>query len=381
MSWKTAKLGDICKIVNGSTPARSNKKYWTNGTIPWFTIDDFREQGHNIEDTNQKITKLALSETSSKLIPKNTILLCCTASVGVTAIARVEMATNQQFNGLIPNPKELMPEFLYYLSTTLTQKLLSISGSATLNFVAISKLKEIKITYPPISEQQRIVTKLDLVFTEIDKEIHFNKKKLLQINLFNQALLKSEFNIESKKTQLSNVVDYDKKNSQGSNLPYVGMENISRETMKIVGKIDIPKKTSSTFMFNSSHVLFGRLRPYLKKILLPDFIGQCSTEIFCLKPNERVNKKFLAYWLLSPIISYQINNSSTGARMPRANMSELLNYQFPIPSLLIQEQITKRIDKAFNSTDEIKLIIEKKLSNYKSLKSSILMEEIIKIAA
>ena len=145
MTWKTARLEDVCKIVNGSTPSRSKNKFWTNGKIPWFTIDDFREQGRNINDTHQKITKLAISETSSKLLPKNTVLLCCTASVGVAAIARIEMATNQQFNGLIPNLSKITPGFLYYISTTLTQKLLSVSGSATINFIAVRKLKEIKI--------------------------------------------------------------------------------------------------------------------------------------------------------------------------------------------------------------------------------------------
>ena len=94
------------------------------------------------------------------MLPKNTVLLCCTASIGASAIARVEMTTNQQFNGLIPNTKKLIPEFLYYISTAVTQKLINLSGSAIINFVAISKLKEIEISFPSVLEQQRIVANL-----------------------------------------------------------------------------------------------------------------------------------------------------------------------------------------------------------------------------
>ena len=147
MTWKTEKLGEVCKIINGSTPQRSRKDFWELGTIPWFTIDDLRKQGRDIKYTNQKITKLALEKTSVRMLPKDTVLLCCTASIGASAIARVEMATNQQFNGLIPNKEKLIPEFLYYISTTITQKLINLSGSATINFIAISKLKVLKFLF------------------------------------------------------------------------------------------------------------------------------------------------------------------------------------------------------------------------------------------
>ena len=156
------------------------------------------------------------------------------------------------------------------------------------------------------------------------------------------------------------------------------MENISKETMRILGKIKVPEKTSSTFKFNNSHVLFGRLRPYLKKVLIPNFEGQCSTEIFCLKPSEKINKNFLAYWLLSPNILYKINNSCTGARMPRANMKELLNYQFPVLPLK-QQQIVTKIDKIFGAIDRFTEITEK--LPIITLKLSILSQEILKQAA
>src|SRR5450759_4824737 len=100
-NWDTVKLADICDISVGSTPLRSKREFWTDGTVPWFTIDDIRENGRVVYRTKQKITDLAFKKSSVKFLPANTILLCCTASVGEYAITKIPLTTNQQFNGLV----------------------------------------------------------------------------------------------------------------------------------------------------------------------------------------------------------------------------------------------------------------------------------------
>ena len=105
-------------VFNGSTPLKKEKKYWENGSIPWFTIDDLREQRFYISNTVQKITKKALDETSVKILPSQTVLLCCTASVGATAFSEIPLTTNQQFNGLVIKDDyktNLLPKFLFCL--------------------------------------------------------------------------------------------------------------------------------------------------------------------------------------------------------------------------------------------------------------------------
>ena len=99
--WEMVELGEVCEIYNGSTPKRTEKGYWENGQIPWFTIDDIREQGRIIKYTKQSITESGFENSSVKLLPKNSVLLCCTASVGEFAYTEIELTTNQQFNGLV----------------------------------------------------------------------------------------------------------------------------------------------------------------------------------------------------------------------------------------------------------------------------------------
>lgn len=92
--WEVKKLGEVCVIQGGSTPKRTERLYWEDGTYPWFTIEDIRNQGRIITDTKQKITKIAWDKL--RVFPKDTILLCCTASIGEYAITHIPLTTNQQ---------------------------------------------------------------------------------------------------------------------------------------------------------------------------------------------------------------------------------------------------------------------------------------------
>ena len=172
--------------------------------------------------------------------------------------------------------------------------------------------------------------------------------------------------------KLGDVVSYTKSNAEGSRLPYVGMENIASETLELIGDIHVPESTSTTFEFNESHVLFGRLRPYLRKVLIPSFRGQCSTEIFCLKPSCELLREYLAYWLLEPTVSKQIVSTSTGARMPRANMNKLLEFEFVLPPLAEQQRIVAKLDAAFAEIESSIKLVETKQANAEKLKASLL---------
>ena len=81
-SWEWVKLGELCDIINGFTPLRTNPIFWENATVSWFTVDDIHSQGRRIFKTNQYINQCALSKDSNRVLPPKSILLCCTASVG-----------------------------------------------------------------------------------------------------------------------------------------------------------------------------------------------------------------------------------------------------------------------------------------------------------
>lgn len=150
-------------------------------------------------------------------------------------------------------------------------------------------------------------------------------------------------------------------------LPYVGLEDIEAGTGRFVGVAKPESVKSNTFRFSSDHVLYGRLRPYLNKVLLPEFEGHCSTEIFPIKPGPELTRKFLFYWLLSDETVERINATCTGARMPRADMKEVLEFDIPVPPLDEQQRIVGILDKSFEAIATAKANGEKNIQNAQSV--------------
>jgi type I restriction enzyme S subunit len=170
------------------------------------------------------------------------------------------------------------------------------------------------------------------------------------------------------------VCEYDKSKHNGVDLPYVGLEHIESNTGKYLGDDSPVKVKSSTFRFTPNHVLYGRLRPYLNKVLLPNFYGHCSSEIFPILPKENLNRKYLYYWLMSPNIVKKINATWTGARMPRANMNEVINFRIYIPSIKIQLKLADDLESINSRLTELEEKYSQKLTAIDLLKKSILQK-------
>ncbi len=173
-------------------------------------------------------------------------------------------------------------------------------------------------------------------------------------------------------TKLAKVCFVDKAPYRSSGLPYVGMEDIESGTGNFIGRLEPRNVQSTSFHFKPYHLLYGRLRPYLNKVLLPDFEGHCSTEIFPIKTKECLDRKFLFYWLINDGTVDKINKTSTGARMPRANFNQVLNFDFPLPTLPEQRRIEAILDEAFSAIDHALDNSERNKANARELFDSYL---------
>jgi len=167
--------------------------------------------------------------------------------------------------------------------------------------------------------------------------------------------------------KLGEVCAFDKDQGIHKGLPYVGLEHIESHTARFTGALEPQVVKSATFRFSTEHVLYGRLRPYLNKALAPDFEGHCSTEIFPLKPAPNLSREYLLYWLLAGETMERINATCSGARMPRADMNEVLDFDFPLPPLPEQQRIVGILDEAFDGIATAKTSAEKNLQNARAL--------------
>ncbi|WP_428249825.1 restriction endonuclease subunit S [Ferrovibrio sp.] len=128
---------------------------------------------------------------------------------------------------------------------------------------------------------------------------------------------------------------------------YLGLEHIESGGVilkkETVAKGDI---ASTKFAFTSDHLLYGKLRPYLAKIALPDFDGVCSTDILPIRPGPRLDKRFLAFYLRQPSMVDYAASRATGANLPRLSPKGLAGFPIPLPSLDEQRRIAGILDQA-----------------------------------
>lgn len=171
-NWKWYRLGELFNIVNGFTPLKSNPEFWEDGDIPWFTIEDVHRQGRFISSTEKFITRKALSKNTERIVPADTVLLCCTASVGEYAYTKIPLTTNQQFNAFVLKEhykNAVYPLYVFEYAKTLKGSLIDQAGKTTFNFVSVWKLSNMLIPLPPFAEQKRIVAKIEELLPYIDR--------------------------------------------------------------------------------------------------------------------------------------------------------------------------------------------------------------------
>ncbi len=156
------KMSDLFDIRNGYTPSKANTEYWENGTIPWFRMEDIRQNGRILSDSIQHITPSAVK--GGRLFPANSFIIATTATIGEHALIIVDSLANQRFTNLQVRKSltdKIVVKFLYYYMFIVgkwCKNNTNVSGFAS---VDMSKFKKLLIPIPSIPEQQRIVDILD----------------------------------------------------------------------------------------------------------------------------------------------------------------------------------------------------------------------------
>jgi len=352
--WLLITLGEVCDIFNGSTPARNNQKYWTNGNIPWFTVDDIRGQGRVISHTQQKITQAALKETSVKLLPRKTVLLCCTASVGEYAITEIDLTTNQQFNGLVVKKEykdKLLPEFLFYLASTFKKELIRASGKTSFNYVPVGTLKKIKIPLPPIEVQKEIVEQIEVKQKAIDaaKAVIDNLEK--ERRYFGQSLRKLKDVEWVELGELLENVKYTNK-VQKSEFKQSGKFPIIDQSQNFIA--GYWEREKDVFIIKKPVIIFGDHTRTIKYVDFNFVLGADGVKI--LQPNNKIISKFLYFILLSS----EIKNLGYSR-----HFKELVRLKIPVPPIEIQKQLVAEMEeqeKIIEANKKLIGIMEQKIT-------------------
>jgi type I restriction enzyme S subunit len=187
--WKVVDVSSIGRVETGTTPSKQNLSYYSND-FPFYKPTDL-EAGYNVRIAKDNISHEGIKQ--ARYLPENSILVTCIgATIGKTGFIRKAGASNQQINAIIPY-ESMNPNFIYYqVIGPEFQKLIRDNASATtLPILNKTKFQSLPFVIAPIGEQQQIVSKIEELFSEIDKGVEELKAAQEQLKVYRQAVLNS----------------------------------------------------------------------------------------------------------------------------------------------------------------------------------------------
>ena len=337
--WKECKLSEIMDLIGGGTPKTSNPDYW-GGDIPWISVKDFNGERRYVGDTEKKITKLGLENSSTKILSKGDIIISARGTVGELAIIPSDMAFNQSCYGL--RAKDFVDScFLYYLLKQSVNILKHNTHGSVFDTITRETFENISVKLPPLPTQQKIAA----ILSSLDDKIELNNKINTNLEQQAQALFKNWFvDFEPfggkmpegwKVGKLSDILCLKKKPIQSredTSLPYLPIDLISIKSLAIREVRPNEEALSSLLRFDENDILIGAMRVYFHRVAIAPFDGITRTTCFVLEP---FNPNYFAYAAITCNQDLAIDyaqKTSKGSTMPYAVWEGGLgDFEIPIP--------------------------------------------------
>jgi type I restriction enzyme S subunit len=351
MTFQKLLIKDCCTIVSGSTPRTDIPEYW-NGDILWATPKDLSDRNcQYIAETNSKITQEGFNSCSTSLLPPYSVLLSSRAPIGLVAVNTVPMCTNQGFKSLIPDSNKVYYKYLYYWLLYKKEYLQSLGNGATFKELSKNSFERVEIQLPSVTEQKRIVAILDKA-EEIKRKREESLKladeflKSVFVDMFGDPVTNPKGWERAPLGRLTKIDApmVDPKKKEYLDLIHIAPNNIEKCTGQL-----LPAKTarednliSGKFLFTEKHVLYSKIRPYLRKGALPDFSGLCSADMYPIEPIKNVlTREYLLFILLSDAFDDYTKTIPGRANIPKINRTELNAYETIVPDYALQKDFSK----------------------------------------
>lgn len=190
--WEVKRTKFAAKLRSGHTPSRQRPEYWEACTIPWFGLADVWQirdgQTEYVSETSERISELGLANSAATLLPKGTVILSRTASVGFSAILGVDMATTQDFVNWIPTPM-LRAEYLLYVFRAMRHEFRRVTMGSTHQTIYMPDVGRFSAPIPPRQEQDQIVAFIRHETAKLDALVAKLREAIDRVKEFRTALI------------------------------------------------------------------------------------------------------------------------------------------------------------------------------------------------
>lgn len=346
-------LGEICKLVTGATPSKTNSAYWENGTIPWMSSGEVNLK--RVAATEKKITQLGYEKNSTTIVPKHSVVIALAGqgkTRGKAAITEIELCTNQSLCSMICN-ENLDYKFLYYILDGKYEELRAISnGDGTRGGLSLKILAPYKIPVPPLPVQREIVRILDN-FTELTAELTARKK---QYAYYRDKLLTPRTDYRHGK-----IIDMLKQpitdgphttpELMEDGIPFLSVEAV------FDGKIHFEKRRGNiTPEFDAE--CCKKYKPQKHDIFMVKSgsttgkVGYVDTDerfniwspLAAMRVNSENSSRYLFHLLQSKMVQQQVVAKASHGSQPNLSMRALEQFDVAIPPLDIQLRLANVLD-------------------------------------
>ncbi len=256
-----------------------------------------------------------------------------------------------------------------------------VSGSAQPQIIG-KDIKAVRVNLPPLPEQRKIAQVLStwdraVELTEVLLAAARTRKRgLMQILLTGKCRFPEFEGQEWREVRLGEVVSLSKERldprKEHEACRCIELEHIESKTGRLLGSAQSNQQASIKAVFNPGDVLFGKLRPYLRKFIAPDFKGVCSTEIWVLQPKTQAITSCFLHCLIQSDGFMAEAEKSSGSRMPRADWKIVSEYCCFLPKLNEQHRIASTIDLCAQEVNALTSKIERLHTEKKALMQKLL---------
>ena len=370
--WEYKKLGEVGKIVTGSTPSTKDESNYTPREYCFVKPSDLPSQGiGDIEETEYYVSKVGLSK--SRVLPAGSVLVSCIGSIGKIGILTKEACSNQQINAIIPQGV-IDSRFIAYSLYAQRFVLESIANAPVVPIINKTDFSKIRIGIPPKSTQLAIVSELD----KINELIRLKKEQLKDFDNLAQSLFYEMFGdpVENEKgwevKKLKEIVSGNCSISYGIVQPGDGVENgvpvvrpvdmtktfVSRKGLKNTTK-EISDSYKRTILKGNEILMCVRGTTGLISMATPELQGCNVTRgIAPIECGPTCDKWFVFYQILNPAIQHHIAEYTRGIALKQINMKDVRDIPLCLPPLPLQRLFAQRIEQIEREKSEVQKSIQ-----------------------
>ena len=188
--WNNLRLRFVCELRNGYTPSKANAEFWTDGTIPWYRMEDIRESGRHLNEAKQYITEEAVKGGS--LFEAGSFILATTATIGEHAVLIVDSQANQRFTNLKIRKSlngALCQDYFFYYLFVIDEYCKTTTRTATFPAVNMEDLKNFHVVFPPYSEQREIVAHIERETAKVDHALQQAERQIELLQELRQSVI------------------------------------------------------------------------------------------------------------------------------------------------------------------------------------------------